>query len=81
MQAVLKCRVLSNNVCEYEVNQLTNEKVIRGKRNFNANCLRHRTLGRTDSPIYKPKFSSKNPSNNHIPFYEYIRLLHKSNIT
>ena len=29
---------LSNNVCEYEVNQLTNEKVIRGKRNFNANC-------------------------------------------
>ena len=36
MQAVLKCRVLSNNVCEYEVNQLTNEKVIRGKRYFNA---------------------------------------------
>ena len=29
---------LSNNVCEYEVNQLTNEKVIRGKRNYNANC-------------------------------------------
>jgi len=29
---------LSNNVCEYEVNRLTNEKVIRGKRNFNANC-------------------------------------------
>ena len=28
---------LSNNVCEYEVNWLTNEKVIRGKRNFNAN--------------------------------------------
>ena len=30
---------LSNNVCEYEVNQLTIEKVIRGKQNFNANCL------------------------------------------
>ena len=29
---------LSNNVCDYEVNQLTNEKGIRGKRNFNANC-------------------------------------------
>ena len=29
---------LSNNVCEYEVNQLINEKVIRGKGNFNANC-------------------------------------------
>ena len=25
---------LSNNVCEYEVNRLTNEKVIRGKQNF-----------------------------------------------
>jgi len=34
---------LSNNVCEYEVNQLTYEKVIRGKQNFNANCLRRRT--------------------------------------
>ena len=29
---------LSNNVCEYEVNWLTNENVIRGKRNFNGNC-------------------------------------------
>ena len=28
---------LSNIVCEYEVNWLPNEKVIRGKRNFNAN--------------------------------------------
>jgi len=27
-----------NNVCEYEVNWLTNEKVIRGKRNYNTNC-------------------------------------------
>ena len=25
---------LSKNVCEYEVNWLTNEKVIRGKQNF-----------------------------------------------
>ena len=29
---------LGNNVCKYEVNWLTNEKVIRGKQNFNANC-------------------------------------------
>jgi len=29
---------LSNNVCEYEVYRLTDEKVIRGKRNLNANC-------------------------------------------
>ena len=29
----------SNIVCEYEVNRLTNEKVIRGKQNFNSNCL------------------------------------------
>ena len=29
---------LSNIVCEYEVNPLTNEKVIRGKWNLNANC-------------------------------------------
>ena len=39
---------LSNNVCEYEVNQLTNEKVIRGKRNFNANCLRRQTPARAE---------------------------------
>ena len=29
--------LISNNVCEYEVNRLTNEKVIRGKRNLNEN--------------------------------------------
>jgi len=29
---------LSNKVSEYEVNQLINEKVIRGKQNFTANC-------------------------------------------
>ena len=29
-----------NTVCEYEVKQLTNEKVIRGKRNFNAKSRR-----------------------------------------
>ena len=50
---------LSNNVCEYEVNWLTNENVIRDKRNFNANCLRHRTPARMDSPIYEQNFSSK----------------------
>jgi len=36
-QSHLKVKVigiyLSNNVCEYEVNRLSNEKVIRGKRN------------------------------------------------
>jgi len=41
---------LSNNVCEFEINQLTNEKLFRGKRNFYANCFR---------PIYKPKISHK----------------------
>jgi len=34
---------LSTNVHEYEVNRLTNEKVVREKRYFNANCLRCRT--------------------------------------
>ena len=29
----------SNNVSKYEINRLTNEKVIRGKQNFNTNCL------------------------------------------
>ena len=29
---------LSNNVCKYEVNRWTNEKVIRGKQNFNTSC-------------------------------------------
>ena len=28
---------MSNNVCEYEVNRLTNENIIRGKRNLNEN--------------------------------------------
>ena len=28
----------SNNVCEYEVNLLTNEKVLTEKQNFNTNC-------------------------------------------
>ena len=34
---------LRNNVCEYEVNQLTNETIITGKKHFNANCLWRRT--------------------------------------
>jgi len=34
---------LNNNVCEYEVNQLTNEKLLEEKLNFNANCLRRQT--------------------------------------
>ena len=29
---------LNNNMCEYEVNRLTNEKVIKGKQIYNANC-------------------------------------------
>ena len=37
---LLKGHDLSNNACEYEVNQLTNEKVTRGKRNLNRNCLK-----------------------------------------
>ena len=61
---------VSNNVCEYEENWVTNERVIRGKQNFNANCLRRRTparptarsTARTHSPIYKPKCSSKDPA-------------------
>ena len=34
---------LSYNVCEYEVNWFTSEQVVRGKRNFNANCYEHRS--------------------------------------
>ena len=35
-----QCKVLnqSNIVCEYEVNLLTNEKVITEKQNLNTNC-------------------------------------------
>ena len=40
-----------NIVCEYEVNPLTNEKVIRGKRNFNTNCLRRWTPTRIHQTI------------------------------
>jgi len=42
---------------------VTNERVIRGKQNFNANCLRRRTPARMDSPISKPIFFLKNPYN------------------
>ena len=44
---------LSNNVCEYEVNLLTNEKVIRGNRNFNTNCLRCRTNNHPPTRIHQ----------------------------
>ena len=43
---------LSNIVCEYEVNRMTNENVINGKRNLTVNCLR-----RPHTRIYKLKFS------------------------
>jgi len=35
---MLNIKVICNNVCEYEVNGLTNEKVIQGKQKCNANC-------------------------------------------
>ena len=57
----------SNIVCDYEENRFTNyEKVIRGKRNFNANCM---TLDGI-SPIYEPKFSSKNPAKTSVTLYD-----------
>jgi len=55
---IIKGIDLSNIVCEYEVNRLTNEKVIIGKRNFNANCLTPDARWMV-SLIYKPTFSSK----------------------
>jgi len=75
---------LSNIVCEYEVNLLTNKKVIRGKQNFTANCKRRRTKkhppAQTDSPIYKPNFSlntpAKNQLNSKLAFHvEYIKVI------
>ena len=55
-------RNLSNSMYEYEANRLTNEIVIIGKRNFNANCLRRWTPARpstmTNSPIYKSKVTT-----------------------
>ena len=48
-----KVHDLSNNVCEYEVNLLTNEKVIRGNRNFNKNCLRCRTNNHPPTRIHQ----------------------------
>jgi len=46
---------LSNNVCEYELNRLTNEKNIRGQRNFNANDAANPS-DRPVSPIDKTIF-------------------------
>jgi len=49
-QGHLKVKVIMlhvcEHVCEYDVNLLTNEKVIRGKRNFNSNCYRRRMTTR-----------------------------------
>ena len=35
--------VKRNNVCDYEVNRLTNEKLLEENKTFNTNCLRRRT--------------------------------------
>ena len=54
---------LRDNVCEYEVNRFTNEKVIRGKQNFNANCLRRWTIPHPPGQIHQSisrNLSSKN---------------------
>ena len=61
--------VLSNNVCEYEVNPLTNELLQKSKTltqsvfKNNVKCQGHLKVNvimmptaRTDSPIYKPKY-------------------------
>ena len=45
---LVKGHDLRYTVCEYEVNRLTNEKVITGKRDVNANCLRRRPPNRPD---------------------------------
>ena len=50
---------LSNNVCEYEVNQLINEKVIRG----------NKTLMQV-TPIYKPKKYIKKRAKKYISYGE-----------
>jgi len=50
---------LSNNVREYEVNRLTNEKTTLTQI-VNAAV---QPPARTDSPIFKQRFSSKNPAN------------------
>jgi len=44
---------LSNNASEHEVNQLTNEKVTTGKRNFNAN-----DTACTHTPTQTPGFTN-----------------------
>jgi len=43
---------LSNNVCEYEVNRLPNDNIIRGKRNVNEHCNAGRP--HTQSPANRP---------------------------
>jgi len=53
VNALWKGLDLSNTVCEYEVNRLTNEKAIRGKRKFNANCLRRQTKAHPPEQIHQ----------------------------
>ena len=63
---------LSNIVCEYEVNRLTNEQVIRGKRNFNATDVDRRTsrpnhphgLQQSISRIFSPKYPAEKRNQN-----------------
>ena len=50
---------LSNSVCEYEVNRLTNEKKLLEENETLPQIVNN--AGRT-SPIYNQKFSSKTPA-------------------
>ena len=56
-------------MCEYEVNWLTNEKVIRGKQNFNANV---KGAGRTPTrPTSHPEgFTEKSGEKAEGTFYQ-----------
>ena len=59
---------LSNNLCEYEVNPLPNEFYLRGKRNFNGNCLRRRAAAQPPGHIFQAI------SQNFLPKIRLIRV-------
>ena len=70
---------LSNYVCEYEVNRPNNEKVVRGKRNFNANCLRRRTHAHPDGLIVRIIWLIKQEQQWH-QYHLNILMIHVQNI-
>ena len=66
---------LNNKVCEYEVNPLTNEKLLEENETLTPIVYEARRPPKEpDSTIYKSKFSLKNPAKNIIFLFKHLNM-------